>query len=183
MSAAALWVVAFVAATRENQFCVWLGVRGIESYVPLSFTKVKRRHCLRLVEHSQVVFPNYSFVRVNDGEIAQSWELIRMAPGFRYLIANELGPMAVPEEIIFQLREMQLAGTFNVMCEPAQISFEIGQSVKIIEGVFAGRNGTVRSETYGLAQTVIIDINGRRIKLPVDYCEKMEDSPHRTSSW
>jgi transcription antitermination factor NusG len=171
----AVWVVAFVAAARENHFAVWLGARGIETYTPLTLRRTKLRHCLGLVERPQVVFPNYSFISVDAFALAQSWELIAQAPGFRYLIANEYGPIAVSEKVIDELHEMQLAGKFDYPPEPAVIRFNIGQPVKIIAGVFSGLRGLVIHETQGLVPHLVIEANGMRIKLPVDYFEKLAD--------
>ena len=125
------------------------------------------------VEKVHNLFPGYLFVEMNMTD--EAWYIVRNTPGVTGFIGSSGGgakPFPVAEEEIESiLRRLGLSE------RKINIDFTIGDRVKILEGPFAGSEGTVE-ELHDDAQeaVVLLILFGRETPTEISYgaLEKVE---------
>jgi len=114
------WFVLRSRPRREHSVCAYLLGRAIEAYFPL----LRRRRARRPVV-VEPLFPNYLFVRLRLG--TEEVAIARSCPGASYLLGAPGQPIAVPDELVAQIRAREAAGP---------VGFRPGQRVVITSGPF-----------------------------------------------
>lgn len=138
------WYIINVVAGQENKICD--DINNIaktnenikEAFIP---TKKVFKHVRgKKVESAQKLFPNYVFVNMNMDK--DSYGAIRSIPK----VLNFLGSKDKPEEV----SDAKMEKLMNKITEENNLSeenvFEIGETVKVIEGPFESFTGTVESK-------------------------------------
>ncbi|HHV78767.1 MAG TPA: transcription termination/antitermination protein NusG [Firmicutes bacterium] len=120
----------------------------------------------KLVEKK--VFPGYVLVEMVMSD--DSWHVVRNTPGVTGFVGSGNKPLPLqPQEVRIILRKMGIE-------EPrAKMEFEVGQSVRIILGPFAGFVGTVRETIPERGKLrLLVSMFGRDTPLEVDYSQVEE---------
>ncbi len=166
------WYIINVVAGQENKICD--DINNIaktnenikEAFIP---TKKVFKHVRgKKVESAQKLFPNYVFVNMNMNK--DSYGAIRSVPK----VLNFLGSKDKPEEV----SDAKMEKLMNKITEENNLSeenvFEIGETVKVIEGPFESFTGTVESKDADknvlrisisiFGRSTIIDIEANRVE-------------------
>ena len=166
------WYIINVVAGQENKICD--DINNIaktnenikEAFIP---TKKVFKHVRgKNVESAQKLFPNYVFVNMNMDK--DSYGAIRSIPK----VLNFLGSKDKPEEV----SDAKMEKLMNKITEENNLSeenvFEIGETVKVIEGPFESFTGTVESKDADknvlrisisiFGRPTIIDIEANRVE-------------------
>lgn len=166
------WYIINVVAGQENKICD--DINNIaktnenikEAFIP---TKKVFKHVRgKKVESAQKLFPNYVFVNMNMDK--DSYGAVRSIPK----VLNFLGSKDKPEEV----SDAKMEKLMNKITEENNLSeenvFEIGETVKVIEGPFESFTGTVESKDADknvlrisisiFGRPTIIDIEANRVE-------------------
>ena len=121
----------------------------------------------RKVESERKFFPGYVLVKVNLTDAA--YHLVKNTPKVTGFLGSANKPMPVSEaevaRIVGQIAE-------GAEAPRPQITFEIGETVKVIDGSFQSFNGTVESVDEENARLkVLINIFGRGTPVELEYTQ------------
>ena len=127
-----------------------------------SFVEVRKG---RKIESERKFFPGYVLVKVDLTD--QAYHLIKNTPKVTGFLGSATKPMPVSdkevERIVGRIQE-------GVDAPRPLITFEIGKTVKVIDGSFASFNGSVESIDEEHARlNVLINIFGRPTPVELEY--------------
>ena len=127
-----------------------------------SFVEVRKG---RKIESERKFFPGYVLVKVDLTD--QAYHLIKNTPKVTGFLGSATKPMPVSdkevERIVGRIQE-------GVDAPRPLITFEIGETVKVIDGSFASFNGSVESIDEEHARlNVLINIFGRPTPVELEY--------------
>lgn len=111
------------------------------------------------------IFPGYILVETELTD--QTWSLVRNTEGVTGFVGTGKKPTPL------STKEVEGIKKFMALEQPAyQASFEIGDAVKITDGVFADFVGTIKeiNETKGQAK-VLISVFGRETPIDLDFLQ------------
>lgn len=166
------WYIINVVAGQENKICDDINnVAKTNENIKEAFIPTKKvfKHVRgKKVESAQKLFPNYVFVNMNMDK--DSYGAIRSIPK----VLNFLGSKDKPEEV----SDAKMEKLMNKITEENNLSeenvFEIGETVKVIEGPFESFTGTVESKDADknvlrisisiFGRPTIIDIEANRVE-------------------
>lgn len=129
-----------------------------------SFVEVRKG---RKIESERKFFPGYVLVKVDLTD--QAYHLIKNTPKVTGFLGSATRPMPVSdkevERIVGRVQE-------GVDAPRPLITFEIGETVKVVDGSFASFNGTVESIDEEHARlNVLINIFGRPTPVELEYSQ------------
>lgn len=129
-----------------------------------SFVEVRKG---RKIESERKFFPGYVLVKVDLTD--QAYHLIKNTPKVTGFLGSATRPMPVSdkevERIVGRIQE-------GVDAPRPLITFEIGETVKVVDGSFASFNGTVESIDEEHARlNVLINIFGRPTPVELEYSQ------------
>lgn len=121
----------------------------------------------RKIESERKFFPGYVLVKVDLTD--QAYHLIKNTPKVTGFLGSASKPMPVSdkevERIVGRIRE-------GVDAPRPMITFEIGETVKVIDGSFQSFNGTVESiDEENARLNVLINIFGRPTPVELEYTQ------------
>lgn len=121
----------------------------------------------RKIESERKFFPGYVLVKVDLTD--QAYHLIKNTPKVTGFLGSSTKPMPVSdkevERIVGRIQE-------GVEAPRPLITFEIGETVKVIDGSFSSFNGTVESIDEEHARlNVLINIFGRATPVELEYSQ------------
>lgn len=121
----------------------------------------------RKVESERKFFPGYVLVKMRLTD--QAYHLVKDTPKVSGFLGSANKPMPVSEaevaRIVGQIRE-------GAEKPRPQITFEIGETVKVVDGSFQSFNGTVESvDDENARLKVLINIFGRGTPVELDYTQ------------
>lgn len=119
---------------------------------------------------SRKFFPGYIFVNMNLSD--ETWHLVKgsaKVTGFVGGSSNSLRPPEVPEEEVRRITRQIESGVEKVK---PKVSFNLGESVTVIDGPFSNFNGTIEevNEEKGKVK-VLVSIFGRPTPVELDYIQ------------
>ncbi len=166
------WYIVNVVAGQENKICDEINKLAAESdFIEKAFIPVKKvfKHVRgKKVEVAQKLFPNYVFVNMEMNNA--SYGIIRNIPKVLGFLGSKLKPEEVSDEKISKLLE-RIDEENNVSEKDI---YEIGDTVKVIEGPFESFTGTVESKDSEknilkisisiFGRPTIIDIEAKRVE-------------------
>lgn len=122
----------------------------------------------RKVESERKFFPGYVLVKVDLTD--QAYHLVKDTPKVTGFLGSQNKPLPVSEaevaKIIGKIKEGAEAPTRPL------ITFDIGETVKVIDGSFQSFNGTVESvDDENARLKVLINIFGRGTPVELDYTQ------------
>lgn len=129
-----------------------------------SFVEVRKG---RKIESERKFFPGYVLVKVDLTD--QAYHLIKNTPKVTGFLGSASKPMPVSdkevERIVGRIQE-------GVDAPRPLITFEIGETVKVVDGSFASFNGSVESIDEEHARlNVLINIFGRPTPVELEYSQ------------
>jgi len=121
----------------------------------------------RKVESERKFFPGYVLVKVNLTD--QAYHLIKNTPKVTGFLGTSSKPLPVSDKEV-----ERIVGRINdaVDAPRPMITFEIGETVKVVDGSFQSFNGTVESIDEEHARlNVLINIFGRATPVELEYTQ------------
>ena len=107
------------------------------------------------------MFPRYLFVAVDIA--AQRWRSIRSTTGVAPLVCNGEAPAPVPEAALNAIKQHEDECGF-VRLERRPL-FAVGDSVRVLDGVFATHLGLFDGMTDNERVTVLLELLGRKVRV------------------
>lgn len=161
------WHVLYVRPQTDAQVASKLTERGFLVYAPKyrEMRRVRRTTKTRIVE--KVLFPRYVFASAPAGVPIHR---VLDVPEVLEVLRNNDVPLLVPGSVILELMDRQGDGAFDRL--PAVL--QVGQSVKLLGGAFAGHIARIKSLLSEEAARVVVTIFGREVvaRVPVDQIRK-----------
>ncbi len=138
-----------------------LARQGFESYLPLFATEKLVRRKPTVVQ--EPMFARYLFVRLDTSGQGQSWSPIRSTVGVSELVCFGSRPARVDASLITSLRERETAQ----QADPDAL-FAYGESVRIIEGAFAGLEAIYQMNDAEGRAMVLLDLLSKPVAMTID---------------
>lgn len=111
-------------------------------------------------------FPGYVFLQMNLND--ETWHLVKNTPKVTNFVGNNR-PAPVPDAEIQSILDRMQSGT---AAPTPIIRFEDGDSVRVIDGAFAGFNGTVENVKPEKQKVVVlVSIFGRATPVELEYTQ------------
>ena len=126
----------------------------------------------RKVESERKFFPGYVLVKVDLTDEAH--HLIKNSPKVTGFLGSGSKPLPVPEKEVARIIGAQ---DDSVDAPRPMISFDLGETIKVIDGPFQSFNGTVESVDEEAARLkVLINIFGQGTPVELDYSQVEKES-------
>jgi transcriptional antiterminator RfaH len=155
------WYAVQTKPRRERLVSAALGRAGLETYCP-SIRQRRRRAGKRFFEESPL-FPGYLFVKLL---FAQDYAAIRWTPGLVRVITTGGSPVQIGEEMLSEIRKLERVGMRHRLHAR---SLEPGARVRIVEGPFAGFEGSVETHLNGGERIrILLELFRRQAALDCD---------------
>ncbi|MDT3687792.1 MAG: transcription termination/antitermination NusG family protein [Pseudorhodoplanes sp.] len=165
MSAPALtdgqsWYVAFTHPNAEARAVMHLRNQGYATYFPRI---LKKRKFGRRIERAPApLFPRYVFVGLDIHY--QRWRSVNGTVGVSHLVCHGDRPASVDECVIKSIASREKEGL--VQLTPTR--FDIGQAVRIVDGVFADQLGLYEGLGERDRVRILLDLLGRKVKVMIE---------------
>jgi transcription termination/antitermination protein NusG len=112
-------------------------------------------------------FPGYMLVQMNMTEA--SWYLVKSTPKITGFVGNSTKPHPVPIDEIRRITSQIAEGSDRLI---PKVSFEKGDSVRVVDGPFANFNGTIDDvDTEKGKLRVLVSIFGRATPVEMDFVQ------------
>jgi transcriptional antiterminator RfaH len=156
------WYVVQTHPHAEAKAASHLLRQGYAIYLPRYLRR--RRHARRVETVAAPLFPRYLFVTVD--RLAQRWRAIQSTIGVARLVCNGQEPAILPSAVIDGLRGRQNeAGFIQLDLGPR---FSPGDTVRVINGVFATSLGLFEGITDRERVAILLDLLGRKVRVVLD---------------
>lgn len=116
---------------------------------------------------SRKFFPGYIFVNMELND--ETWHVIKNTPKITGFVGHATAPPEVPESEVMEITQQMQEGALK---PKPKVLFEVGESVKVVDGPFQDFNGTleeVRPEKGKVR--VLISIFGRATPVELDFIQ------------
>lgn len=134
--------------------------QGYTCYMPtLSVEKLRQGG---VVVAAVPLFPRYLFIRLGQGESAQSWAPIRSTRGVSRLVCFGTEPAKVPDDFIAALRAREA----HAHTAPQRL-FEQGDRVRLLDGPFIDVEGIYHLSEGDHRAMVLIEILSKPVVVSV----------------
>ncbi len=146
----------------------WEGMKDLVEDIVYPVEKIVRMRNNKRMVREKNMFPGYLFLKaVNVQDLEPVLRRITGVAGF-VKVGKEILPLS-PED------ERRMFAKFNENLEEAvtpEVRFEVGETVKIVDGTFAGTIGTVEDiNEERLKLLVSVEIFGRKIPIELNYLQ------------
>ncbi len=116
---------------------------------------------------SRKFFPGYIFVQMDLNE--QAWHLVKGSVKVTGFVGGGMSPPPVPEDEVMRITKQMADGAEKPR---PKISFEEGESVRVVDGPFSNFNGTVEEVNQEKAKVkVLVSIFGRPTPVELDFIQ------------
>ena len=116
---------------------------------------------------SRKFFPGYIFVQMDLNE--ETWHLVKGSVKVTGFVGNSKTPPPVPEEEVARITQQMADGAEKPR---PKVSFEEGESVRVIDGPFSNFNGTVEEVSPEKGKVkVLVSIFGRPTPVELDFVQ------------
>jgi transcription antitermination factor NusG len=152
------WYAVYTAPNHEKKVVSHLGMRGVESFLPLYRTVRRWKNGCR-VELELPLFPNYTFVRIRIADRVRVLEV----PGVLFLVGSGSIPTPLNDDEINLLRE----GLPRRQAQPHPYQ-NAGSRAVIRRGALAGIEGIIVNSKHNCLRVVLsLDLIMRSIVIEV----------------
>jgi len=112
-------------------------------------------------------FPGYILVQMDLND--DTWHIVKGTPKITGFVGNSTHPPIVPEEEVRRITQQIDEGTLR---PKPKVSFEKGESVRVIDGPFATFNGMVEEVNPEKGKLkVLVSIFGRATPIELDFIQ------------
>ncbi|MBL7684613.1 MAG: transcription termination/antitermination protein NusG [Deltaproteobacteria bacterium] len=112
-------------------------------------------------------FPGYIIVQVDLNE--ETWHIVKGTPKITGFVGSGTNPPPIPEEEVRRITQQIDEGTLR---PKAKVSFEKGESVRVVDGPFATFNGVVEEVSPDKGKLkVLVSIFGRATPIELDFIQ------------
>jgi len=112
-------------------------------------------------------FPGYILVQMELNE--ETWHIVKGTPKVTGFVGNSIHPPTIPEEEVRRITQQIDEGTLR---PKPKVSFEKGESVRVIDGPFATFNGMVEDVNPEKGKLkVLVSIFGRATPIELDFIQ------------
>ncbi len=112
-------------------------------------------------------FPGYILVKMELND--QTWHVVKGTPKITGFVGNSTKPPIVPEEEVLRITQQLDEGTLR---PKPKLSFEKGESVRVVDGPFATFSGVVEEVNGEKAKLkVLVSIFGRATPVELDFIQ------------
>jgi transcriptional antiterminator RfaH len=156
------WYVAFTQASAELRAAKHLDNQGFPTYIP-RFLK-KRRSARKIEQVIAPLFPRYIFVGIDLA--SQRWRSINGTVGISHLVCQGDKPTAVSADILSAIARQE--GEDGLVRLPEARRFKPGETVRVLDGVFADHLGLYEGLGDRERVLILLDLLGRKVKVQVE---------------
>jgi len=154
------WVAVYTQARSEKQVLKRLEDQGFEAYLPI--VDVKRQWSDRIKLVSVPLFNSYIFVKIKKNELIA----IRNTQGVVFVVAFKNEVATIPDSEIESIRRF-VAAKQEIFVEETR-RLRKGAAVRIVDGPFAGMEGTLVDDCKNGNFAVRIDAIGLSLVTHID---------------
>jgi transcriptional antiterminator NusG len=116
---------------------------------------------------SRMFFPGYILVQMDLND--ETWHIVKSTPKVTGFVGGATKPAPIPEEDVRDITDQMAEGAAR---PKPKILFEVGESVKVIDGPFSDFNGTVEEVKGDKGKVrVLISIFGRATPVELDFIQ------------
>ncbi len=116
---------------------------------------------------SRMFFPGYILVQMDLND--DTWHIVKSTPKVTGFVGGSTKPSPIPEEEVREITDQMAEGAAR---PKPKILFEVGESVKVIDGPFSDFNGTVEEVKGDKGKVrVLISIFGRATPVELDFIQ------------
>ena len=155
------WYLVHTLPRAEHKALVHLGHQSFGAYLPRYLAQ--RYHARRRDWVEKPLFPGYLFVHLDLGR--DRWRAVYSTVGVRTLVSAGDRPLAVPPEVIDEIRAREDSRGFVVL--GAGCTLRNGDRVRVTEGPFVDIAGFFDSRSDDERVVVLLDLLGRQVKVNV----------------
>lgn len=153
------WYVVNTKPHSEFKVIEFLKSKKIKTFMPQLV--VTRSHARKIEKVSRPLFPTYFFTKINIGE---SFRIIKNTIGVKCILSKGNIPSYVSDIV---MQDLFLNTDKNGVIKNISKNFNIGQKVKISEGLLKGRVGDYLGMSSKDRILVFLDFFGRESKISV----------------
>lgn len=112
-------------------------------------------------------FPGYMLVQMNLTN--ESWHIVKNTPRITGFVGDKLKPVPIPEVEVMKMTNRIAEG----QAKPRpRVSFEAGESVRVIDGPFSNFSGTIEDVNHDKGKVkVLVGIFGRSTPVELDFIQ------------
>ena len=161
------WYLVTTKVRQEKLAKENLDRQGYEVYLPMLRVRRKRRD--KFVHVVEPMFPRYLFVRLD--RKYDNWSPIRSTYGVSGIVYFGNIPARISDELITVLRHRDDENGVQEIPEP---EFQVGDTVRIAEGVMAGYEGIIHAKSSKERILILLDIAGKyaKVDVPMEHIER-----------
>ncbi len=112
-------------------------------------------------------FPGYILVQMDLSD--ETWHIVKGTPKVTGFVGNSTRPPTIPEEEVRRITQQIDEGTLR---PKPKVSFEKGESVRVVDGPFATFNGVVEEVNPEKGKLkVLVSIFGRATPIELDFIQ------------
>jgi len=116
---------------------------------------------------SRMFFPGYILVQMELND--ETWHIVKSTPKVTGFVGGATKPAPIPEEQVREITDQMAEGAAR---PKPKILFDVGESVKVIDGPFSDFNGTVEEVKGDKGKVrVLISIFGRATPVELDFIQ------------
>lgn len=116
---------------------------------------------------SRKIFPGYILVRMDLND--ETWHIIKSVPKVTGFVGGTKNPPIVPDEEVNRITQQISEGTLR---PKPKVSFEKGESVRVVDGPFTNFNGIVDEVKPEKGKVkVLVSIFGRSTPVELDFIQ------------
>lgn len=149
------WYLVHAKPREEDTALANLERQGYTAFLPRIHATVRRGGRYR--RRIEALFPRYLFIELDAA--GQDWRPVRSTVGVSRLVCFGTWPAVVPGEIVEGLRRR--ADDAGIVTAEATADFQPGDSVRIIDGPFAGYEGIVSARNARERVDLLLSLVGQ----------------------
>ena len=154
------WYLVHTKPRQENCALDSLHRQGYQCYLPMMPCEKLSKGLLTVAD--KPLFPRYLFIRLGQGDSAQSWAPIRSTKGVSRLVSFGVEPTKVADSLVEALRAQEV----SVQAEPERL-FKPGERVCLTEAPFAGIEGIYQMADGERRVMVLIELLSKQVRVRV----------------
>lgn len=154
------WYLVHTKPRQEKCALQNLEQQGYQCYLPTLLAERLRQGSLTV--RDEPLFPRYLFIRLGQGQTAQSWAPIRSTRGVSRLVSFGVEPAKVDDRLIEILRTREAAA----QAEPERL-FKSGERVKLTDCAFVGLEAIYQMADGDQRVIVLIELMNQSVAMRV----------------